>query len=69
MQNVDSVSGRTFPEQDELYRVLVETSQDLIWAVDAKGCWTFVNRAATFRIYGREPAELIGRPFTEMQTP
>ena len=69
MQNVDSVSGRTFPEQDELYRLLVETSQDLIWAVDAKGCWTFVNLAATFRIYGREPAELIGRPFTEMQTP
>ena len=69
MQNVESVSGRTFPEQDDLYRLLVETSQDLIWAVNAKGCWTFVNRAATRRIYGREPAELIGRPFTEMQTP
>jgi len=51
------------------YRDLVETSQDLIWSTDAAGCWTFVNRAATLRIYGREPAELIGHPFTELQTP
>ena len=69
MQNVDSLTERTFLEQDQLYRVLVETSQDLIWAVNEKGCWTFVNRTATLRIYGREPAELIGRPFTEMLTP
>ena len=45
------------------YRTLFETSHDLIWSVDAQGRWTFVN-AATRRIYGYEPAEMLGRrPF------
>src|SRR5882672_3154536 len=45
---------------EKRYRDLVETSHDLIWSVDARGCWTFLNRAATLHIYGREPEELLG---------
>jgi len=50
------------------YRTLVETSHDLIWSVDAQGRWTFVNAAAK-DIYGYEPAEMLGRPFMDFETP
>ncbi len=53
---------------EQRYRDLVETSQDLIWSVDALGRWTFVNRDAAKRIYGREPEELLGHPFSELET-
>jgi PAS domain S-box-containing protein len=45
------------------YRDLVETSSDLIWSVDVEGRWTFVNQAAA-RIYGYQPSEMLGQPFT-----
>ncbi|MBI3411235.1 MAG: PAS domain S-box protein [Planctomycetes bacterium] len=51
------------------YRDLVETSNDLIWAVDESGAWTFVNRKAALAIYGLEPEEMIGRPFTDFLSP
>ncbi len=51
-------------ENEKQYRDLVETSNDLIWAVDADGCWTFVNRQAARAIYGYEPEEMLGRHFT-----
>ncbi|MEG5001064.1 PAS domain S-box protein [Microcoleus sp. B4-D4] len=50
------------------YRSLVETSQDMIWSVDATGRYTFVNPAVKY-IYGYEPAEMIGRPFSDFVTP
>ena len=50
------------------YRSLVETSQDMIWSVDARGCYTFVNPAVKF-IYGWEPEEMIGRRFSDFVTP
>ncbi|MEG3879267.1 PAS domain S-box protein [Microcoleus sp. herbarium7] len=50
------------------YRSLVETSQDMIWSVDAGGCYTFVNPAVKF-IYGWEPEEMIGKPFSDFVTP
>jgi two-component system cell cycle sensor histidine kinase/response regulator CckA len=53
---------------EERYRNLVETSHDLIWAVDAEGRYTFVNRAVR-SLLGYEPDELIGRPFTDFLTP
>ena len=45
------------------YRNLVETSQDIIWSVDLKGCYTFVNPAVK-TIMGYEPLEVIGRIFS-----
>jgi PAS domain S-box-containing protein len=50
------------------YRSLVETSQDMIWSVDATGRYTFVNPAVKY-IYGYEPAEMIDRPFSDFVTP
>ena len=46
--------------------MLVETAHDLIWSLDTQGRWTFVNQAAR-RIYGYEPAEMLGRPFMDFQ--
>ena len=39
---------------ERLYRDLAETSNDLIWAVDADGRITFLSSACR-KIYGREP--------------
>ncbi|MCC3531120.1 MAG: PAS domain S-box protein [Microcoleus sp. PH2017_22_RUC_O_B] len=50
------------------YRRLVETSQDMIWSVDAEGRFTFVNPAVKY-IYGYEPAEMLGRAFSDLMTP
>lgn len=49
------------------YRSLVETSQDMIWSVDARGRYTFVNPAVKY-IYGYQPEEMIGRPFSDFAT-
>ena len=51
------------------YKRLVETSNDLIWSVDASGRFTFVNDAAAQRIYGYSAVEMIGRSFVELMTP
>jgi len=50
------------------YRSLVETSQDMIWSVDVIGRYTFVNPAVKY-IYGYQPEEMIGRPFSDFATP
>lgn len=55
-------------QSEKQYRDLVETSNDLIWAVDAVGRWTFVNRQAANAIYGCEPEEMLGKPFTAYMT-
>lgn len=49
---------------EEKYRHLVETSHDLIWVVNSSGEITFINQAAR-RIFGYEPAEMIGRPYID----
>jgi len=53
-------------ESEALYRNLVETSNDLIWSVDAEGRWTYLSPAATRRIYGCPPGELLGQPFSKI---
>ncbi|QKD82942.1 PAS domain S-box protein [Thermoleptolyngbya sichuanensis A183] len=50
------------------YRLLVETSQDLIWSCDREGCFSFVN-AAVRTILGYEPQEMLGRPFSDFLAP
>jgi two-component system, sensor histidine kinase and response regulator len=51
-------------KSESQYRHLVETSQDMIWAVDIDGLITFVNPAVK-QIYGYEPQEMIGRFLTD----
>ncbi|MDX1376925.1 MAG: diguanylate cyclase, partial [Burkholderiales bacterium] len=60
---------RALRSSESMYRELVEGSNDLIWSVDAEGRWTFLNAAAARRIYGCEPADLLGRPIAEVLTP
>ena len=52
-------------ESERMYRNLVETSNDLIWRIDAAMRWTYVNSATVQRIYGRHAPDLLGRPLTE----
>ncbi len=46
------------------YRALVETAHDLVWSVDVKGCWSYLNSSSRV-IYGLEAEELIGRSISE----
>jgi diguanylate cyclase (GGDEF)-like protein/PAS domain S-box-containing protein len=57
---------RALRRSEAMYRNLVETSNDLIWSVDAKGRWTYLSPAAARRIYGCPPQELLGREFREL---
>lgn len=53
---------------EERYRQLVEASTDLVWEQDLQGRWTFVN-AASNRIYGFTPEQMIGRYSAERSDP
>ena len=57
---------RALRKSEAMYRNLVETSNDLIWSVDAEGRWTYLSPAAARRIYGCPPGDLIGHEFSEM---
>lgn len=50
------------------YRLLVESSHDLIWEVDTEGVITFMNPVAK-EIYGWEPEEMIGWNFAQLIDP
>ncbi len=54
-------------ENEEKYRNLVETSQDLIWRCDAEGRFIFLNNAWE-KTLGYKIAEMMNRPFSEFQT-
>ena len=48
---------------EENYRLVVETAPDAVISIDEKGAILFAN-PATVRIFGYDPAELIGKPLT-----
>jgi two-component system, cell cycle sensor histidine kinase and response regulator CckA len=50
------------------YRRLVETSPYTVWALDAEGCLTEVNRAGE-ELLGRSADDVLGRPFHELFAP
>jgi diguanylate cyclase (GGDEF)-like protein/PAS domain S-box-containing protein len=57
---------RALRKSEAMFRNLVETSNDLIWSVDAAGHWSYLSPAATRRIYGCQPGELLGKEFREL---
>ncbi|MFQ6131699.1 MAG: diguanylate cyclase [Armatimonadota bacterium] len=50
-------------EREELYRSLVEGIQDVLFAVDSKGVFVFVNQRVE-ELTGYRPDELVGRHFS-----
>jgi len=50
------------------FRSLVETSNDLIWEVDAEGRYTYVSPRVE-SLLGRTPAEMVGHPVLEFVDP
>jgi len=55
-------------ESEAKYHDLVETSQDMIWKCAADGRFTYLN-GAWRETLGYELEEMLGRPFTDFQTP
>jgi PAS domain S-box-containing protein len=55
-------------ESEAKYRNLVETTHDLVWALDTDGRVTFINQAAE-QVYGRLPKELLGHSFFDFIVP
>jgi PAS domain S-box-containing protein len=55
-------------ESEALYHNLVETSQDLIWRCDVEGRFIFLNPAWE-QTHGYTIKEMLGRQFTDFQTP
>lgn len=49
---------------EKRFRRMVETASEGIWTGDAHGRTTFVNEAAA-RMVGLDPAEMVGRPFSD----
>lgn len=65
------MTERRFAEEalqksEERYRIIVETSHDVIWSIDDSGYFHFVNQACT-AVLGYTPGEMIGRHFTQFQ--
>lgn len=55
-------------QSEERYRLLVETTNDLIWELDQNGVYTYVSPRAK-DLLGYEPDELIGRTPFEFMPP
>ncbi|OPY71576.1 MAG: Blue-light-activated protein [Syntrophorhabdus sp. PtaU1.Bin002] len=53
---------------EERYRSLVETSQDLIFQCDPRGCFTFLNKAWEETL-GYKVSDLLGRRITDLRVP
>jgi diguanylate cyclase (GGDEF)-like protein/PAS domain S-box-containing protein len=59
---------RALQESEERFRTLIETTRDLIFIVNERGCFTYAN----FRfkeMLGYAPQELMGKPFTFIIAP
>jgi len=50
------------------YRDLVETAHDLVWSMDNKGRWTYLNKAVA-NIYGYDAEEMLFKHYSDYQLP
>ena len=55
-------------KSETLYHSLVETSQDLIWQCDAEGRYIYLNLAWE-QLFGYELDEMLGKKYSDFQTP
>jgi diguanylate cyclase (GGDEF)-like protein/PAS domain S-box-containing protein len=54
-------------ESEGHFRHLVETANELVWAVDREGRWTYLSPRATRQIFGCEPEDMIGTRLVDWQ--
>lgn len=59
---------RMLIQAEARYRDLVETAHDLVWSMDNKGRWTYLNKAVT-HIYGYQADEMLFKPYSDYQLP
>jgi PAS domain S-box-containing protein len=52
---------------EERFAILVQTIPDIVYKIDPEGCFVYLNSA--IRQLGYEPAELVGRHFSEIILP
>jgi PAS domain S-box-containing protein len=62
------IAAERMSRSEQRYRMLVETTQDMIWTVGSDGCFDFVSGAVE-QIYGYSAEELIGKPFLDFIPP
>ncbi len=62
------ITQEALRHKEQKYRALVDASQDVIWSVDIRGCYTYVNPAVQ-KIYGYSPTETLGCKFTQFVAP
>jgi diguanylate cyclase (GGDEF)-like protein/PAS domain S-box-containing protein len=54
-------------ESEGHFRHLVETANDLVWAVDRDGRWTYLSPRATRQIFGCEPEDMLTERLVDSQ--
>jgi diguanylate cyclase (GGDEF)-like protein/PAS domain S-box-containing protein len=59
---------KSLQESEERFRTLIETTNDLFFIVNTKGCFTFANLRFK-EMLGHEPQELMEKPFTFIIAP
>ncbi len=68
---IDISDRRAVEEQlrksESHFRHLVETANDLVWAVDREGRWTYLSPRATRQIFGCEPEDMLGQRLADWQ--
>jgi len=62
-------AAQALRESESMFRNLVETTNDLVWSLDAEARWTYVNPAAARRIYGVGPEALLGQALRDLPAP
>ena len=55
-------------ESEGHFRHLVETANDLVWAVDRDGRWTYLSPRATRQIFGCEPEDMLSQRLVDSQS-
>ena len=54
-------------ESESHFRHLVETANDLVWAVDREGRWTYLSPRATRQIFSCEPEDMLAERLVDSQ--
>lgn len=62
------LAGKALQESESKYRDLVETSDYLIWTMDARGVFTYINSAVKLA-FERTEEEILGHPYTDFLNP